>query len=260
MTIEFRCARCRQHLRVPDESTGKHARCPRCETLLRIPLPAIAADPSVDNRAGLPWEQAPRKSPRKFFETARLIAFSPTAAFRQMKQRGRLGEAMFYSAIGQTIGVVGMESWHLAFIYFGGQADGFDKPFLHKYMTFIGLLVLGYLPVGVPLMATLGNLIAGAVLHFCLILCGGSRQPFSTSIRISCYSQSSLTWLLWIPGGALVVGVWSLGLNIYAVHLAHEVPMGRAVLAVLLPMIVVMVVFVVSIIILAITLLWMLAV
>lgn len=212
----------------------------------------------ADDRQGLPWEQGP-KSAGKFFETVRLIAFSPTAAFRQMKQRGRLGEAMFYSAIGQTIGVIGMETWHVALVYFGGQLAGFDRPFVVKYVSMIGIYALTYLFIGVPLMATLGNLIAGAVLHFCLILCGGSRQPFSTSIRISCYGQPSVTWLMWIPGGALAVGIWSMCLNIIAVHQAHEVPLGRAVLAVLLPMIVVMVLFVISLIVLTISVLWMVA-
>ncbi len=156
---------------------------------------------------------------------------------------------MFYSAIGQLIGVVGMEFWHLTIVAGGGLLLGLETAQLQRVLLTMAAATLGYLLIGVPLLATLGNLIGAAVLHFCLILCGGSKHPFATSIRITCYNQSSLTWLMLIPGGALVVGVWSLAVNIYAVHNAHEVPMGRAVLTVLLPMIVVMLLLVVLIII-----------
>ena len=247
MTIEFRCT-CRQRLRVPDDSIGKNARCPQCQTLLRIPLPYA---PFVDNRLELPWEQPGSKSLGRYAQTARLIAFSPATAFSQMKQRGRVGEAMLYSALGQFIGVVGLEFWHLTFVLIVGLLLKLDVAVLQNYLATIGLLALANIFLGVPLMATLGNLIGGAILHFCLILCGGSRQPFSTSIRISCYCQSSISWLMWIPGGLLLVGVWSIGLQIYAVHQAHEVPMGRAVLAVLLPMIVVSILLVITTTILA---------
>ena len=69
------------------------------------------------------------------------------------------------------------------------------------------------------------------------MICGGSKYPFDTSFRIACYVQSSLMWICWIPGGVLVIGIWSLVVAIFAVHKAHEVPMGRAVMTVLLPII-----------------------
>lgn len=249
MTIEFRCANCRQLLRVPHASQGKNARCPQCQLLMRIPA----------TRIGLPWEQAGAKSLAKFVATARLVTFQPSQAFSQMKQRGSLREAMLYSGIGQLIGVVGMEFWHLTLVFSAGTLFGFDAATLQRVLTSMALVAAGYLFIGVPLLATLGNLIAGAVLHFCLILCGGSRHPFATSIRIACFNQSSLTWLMLIPGGVLAVGVWSLAVSIYAVREAHEVPIARAVLTVLLPMIVLLVLALIAIVLLGaslVTLLW----
>lgn len=250
MTIEFRCAQCRQHLCVPEASAGKNARCPQCRLLMRIPAKdADTASSAEDSaRPGLPWEQAPRKSLAKFIETARLVAFQPSQAFSQMKPHGSVRTAMLYSGIGQLIGMVGMEFWHMTLVYAGGTLLGFEAAALHRVLTGMALAAVGYLTIGVPLLATLGNLVGAAVLHFCLILCGGSKHPFATSIRITCYNQSSLTWLMLIPGGVLAVSVWSLGVSIYAVHHAHEVPMGRAVLTVLLPMIVLMLLLFVAII------------
>lgn len=252
MTIEFLCAQCRQHLRVPAASAGKNARCPQCRLLMRIP------GQSDSDRPGLPWESQP-KSLGKFIATARLVAFQPSQAFSQMKSHGSVRAAMLYSAIGQLIGVVGMEFWHLTIVFSVGTLLGFEPALLQRTLTGMALAAIGYVFIGVPLLATLGNLIGAAVLHFCLILCGGSKHPFATSIRITCYNQSSLTWLMLIPGGALVVGVWSLGVSIYAVHHAHEVPMGRAVLAVLLPMIVLLVLVIIMIILLGASLLTLLS-
>jgi DNA-directed RNA polymerase subunit RPC12/RpoP len=256
MTIEFRCAQCRQHLRVPEVSAGKNARCPECRLLMRIPANSADIAKSADDpsRPGLPWEQAPRKSLGAFIATARLVAFQPSQAFSQMKPHGSVRAAMFYSGIGQLIGVIGMEFWHMTLVFVAGSLLGFEAAMLQRALMGMALAALGYVFIGVPLLATLGNLIGAAVLHFCLILCGGSKHPFATSIRITCYNQSSLTWLMLIPGGALAVGVWSLGVSIYAVHHAHEVPMGRAVLTVLLPMIVVMLLLILLIIIFGATL------
>lgn len=227
---------------------------------MRIPGQNVTASCGSEdsNRPGLPWESQP-KSLSKFIATARLVSFQPSQAFSRMKSHGSVRAAMLYSGIGQLIGVVGMEFWHMTLVYSAGTLLGFESALLQRTLTGMALAATGYVLIGVPLLATLGNLIGAAVLHFCLILCGGSKHPFATSIRITCYNQSSLTWLMLIPGGALVVGVWSLGVSIYAVHHAHEVPMGRAVLAVLLPMIVLMLIAVIMIILLGASLLTLLS-
>ena len=49
MSIEFRCAVCRQLLRVPDEAVGKVARCPSCQTEQTVQPPVFAAAPLEAN-------------------------------------------------------------------------------------------------------------------------------------------------------------------------------------------------------------------
>ena len=50
MAIEFRCIRCGQKLRVPDEDRGKRARCPTCNAIVDIPGHEHAASPILLSR------------------------------------------------------------------------------------------------------------------------------------------------------------------------------------------------------------------
>ena len=122
-------------------------------------------------------------------------------------------------------------------------AYSFDKlPFepevieVLKQTLLIALVVMAV--IGIPLMATLGTLIRGGLIHVALLIAGGSKQSFATSVRIACYVPPSLTWLMFIPFGSFLLGIWSLIVSIIAVQRAHEVSIGKAVIAVLIPLVV----------------------
>lgn len=189
-------------------------------------------------RPGLPWEKARKKNVTAFMETAKLVSFEPSKAFSQMQQRGDMGGPMLYSGIGMGIGMLGMELWNMLLMFLLFSSFGLPPEALGGLLVSMTISTIVSLVIGVPISATLGNFIGGGILHICLLICGGSKHPFDTSFRISCYVQASLGWLMLIPGGVLIMGFWSLAVGIIAVHKAHEVPMGRAVLTVLLPLIV----------------------
>ncbi|QDU25628.1 Yip1 domain protein [Anatilimnocola aggregata] len=197
-----------------------------------------APQKSKAGRAGLPWEKSRRKDVKAYIDTAKLVSFEPGRAFSMMLQRGDMGGPMMFSMLGLSIGAVANIVWGVPLTYIqmtllDAPADAIGAAVL---MNLIGNVVAG--AVGVVLGATLGNLIAAAILHICLLITGGSRQTFDTSFRIVAFSQGSLTWLQLIPViGPVIQVFWSIGVNIVAVHKAHEVPMGRAALVVLLPLI-----------------------
>lgn len=232
MSIEFRCPHCKQRLRVPEGSHGKHARCVKCQMAMRIP---------AASRVGLPWEQPRVSRLRAFLETAQLVSFRPSRAFAMMQQTGGMGGPMLYSGLGLFLGMTAAAGWETLLMRIVPTTNYFSPEELATIKSNILLGMIGFILVGVPIMATIGNLINGGILHICLLLCGGSKHPFATSLRISCFVQSSLMWLCLIPGGSLFIGVWSLAASIIAVRHAHEVPMARAVLTVALPMIALMV-------------------
>lgn len=231
MSIEFRCPNCKQRLRVPDGSPGKNARCVKCQALMRVP---------AASRVGLPWERTRGNWLWSFLQTMQLVSFRPSRAFAMMRQTGGMRGPMLYSWLGLFLGMAAAAGWEAILMRVAPTTTLHSPEFTAALESNLLLALVAMVLVGAPLMATIGNLINGGILHVCLLLCGGSKHPFATSLRISCFVQSSLMWLCLIPGGSLAIGVWSLAASIIAVHHAHEVPIGRAVLAVVLPMIALM--------------------
>jgi hypothetical protein len=85
----------------------------------------------------------------------------------------------------------------------------------------------------------IGSFIGAAIFHVCLMLVGGAKQSFETTFRVVCFSGGSVNPLLVIPFcGGFIVGIWKIVLYCIGLARAHETDTGRAVLAVLLPLIV----------------------
>lgn len=144
---------------------------------------------------------------------------------------------MMFSGLGYAVGFFALTSYYIFFLLFLGVLSGNAR-------IFGGLLVSIVLTVGfvlciiVPMCATIGNLLGAASLHICLLICGGSKQTFDTTFRIICYAQGALMWVLIIPGGVLALLIWNLILVVIGIHKGHDVPMQRAVMTVLLPVII----------------------
>lgn len=241
-TIKFRCARCQQLLRVPGASLGNNARCPACQLLMQIPAPLEQSvnDENV-GRPGLPWEQPARRNLFGLLATMKCVSFQPSRAFSEMQQSGKLATPMIYSGLCYAAGFLGMVTWDTIITLGIMTASGNSAEEIQLALVSMGSLLAGYVLIGAPLMATLGNLMNAGLLHICLIIAGGSGRPFAATFRIACYTQSSLMWLGFVPFGMLAVGLGGVILNMFAIHKAHEVPMSRAVLAAVLPVVVLVV-------------------
>lgn len=240
MTIEFRCAKCLQLLRVPRASVGKNARCPKCRLLMRIPVDdsalSMAAEPT-DGRPGLPWEQSSGSAFGRFWRTATLVTFRPTTAFEHMRQRGGYASPLVYSMLGIATGSLANLVWSAPLTYLQFQLFPASAEILRAAVVSNLLMTLLTGIANVLLGATVGNFVSAAVLHVCLLGSGGGKHGFDTSFRICAFVQGSLAWLQWIPlVGSVATFAWSIAVSIIAVHKAHEVSVGRACLIVLLPL------------------------
>jgi hypothetical protein len=97
----------------------------------------------------------------------------------------------------------------------------------------IGFLILA--PLGIVIVLFIG----AAVVHLCLMIVGGANQPFETTFRVLAFTQGSTGVLQLIPVcGGVIASVWGIVVNCIGLARAHETDTGRAVLAVLLPVIV----------------------
>ena len=197
--------------------------------------PAVASTGAAAARTGLPWDERHTKGFfSAFIETLQLVLTKPSEAFTLMKREGGFGEPIIYALIGGCAGGV------VAFLFsLGFQSMGF---FPDRRNTFAAMAGLGagsvVLLVLLPLMIVIGLFIGAAIVHLCLMIVGGAKQSFETTFRVVAFSQGSTGPLQMIPvcGGLIACG-WAVVLYCIGLARAHETDTGRAVLAVLLPVI-----------------------
>ena len=186
-------------------------------------------------RSGLPWDERQTKGLlNALIETLQMVLSRPVAAFTAMKREGGLGEPLLYAIIGGTFGGVFALTYNFAlrsFTPFGDRHNALAH--LFGGLSWIFLLVL------TPLFVVIGVFVASAILHVCLMIVGGAKQSFETTFRVVCFAEGSVSPLLVIPFcGGLIVGIWKVILSCIGLARAHETDTGRAVIAVLLPLVV----------------------
>jgi hypothetical protein len=205
-------------------------------TAAPLQIGATSTSETAAPRGGLPWEHRHERGfANAFIETLAMVLTKPDQAFRTMKTEGGLAEPLIYALIGGCVGGIvslllslGLQSMGL----FAGQRD-----------TFAALAGIGVgsiaLIVLVPVFIVIGLFIGAAIVHLCLMIVGGANKSFETTFRVLAFSQGSTGPLQIIPVcGGLIAGVWALVVNCIGLARAHETTTGRAVLAVLLPLIV----------------------
>jgi hypothetical protein len=207
----------------------------------QTPTPPAMVAPTAGSttaapRSGLPWDERHSKGLfSAFIETLQMFLSKPAAAFTAMKREGGLGEPLLYGLIGGGFGFIVYFIYNLAFQSLGMFANR-NNPFAHLIGAGIGGI---FLIVCAPLFVLIGIFVGSAILHVCLLLVGGAKQSFETTLRVVCFAGGSVNPLLVIPFcGGLIVGVWKIVLYCIGLARAHETDTGRAVLAVFLPLIV----------------------
>jgi hypothetical protein len=200
------------------------------------PPPVATIGTSPAPRSGLPWDERQQRGLfSAFVETLQMVLSRPTEAFTAMKREGGLGEPLIYAVIGGSVGLMIYFIYNLAFRSLGMMANRGD-PLTHMVGTGIWGI---FLIICAPILVVIGIFINAAILHVCLMIVGGARQSFETTFRVVCFEAGSVYPLMIVPlCGGLIAGVWGIVVRCIGVARAHETDTGRAVLAVLLPVII----------------------
>ena len=197
---------------------------------------AITPTATIAPRSGLPWDDRQQRGIlRAFFDTLIMVLTRPAEAFTVMKREGGVSEPLIYAIIGGSVG--GVIYFLYSFLLSSAQLLGsHENPIMH--MMGGGIRPLFFI-ILVPLVVAISAFISSAILHLCLMIVGGAKQPFETTFRVVCFAGGSANPLLVIPiCGGLIGGIWKIVLCCIGLARAHETDTGRAVLAVALPLIV----------------------
>ena len=195
-------------------------------------------------RNGPAWEQRAQLGLVKAgWETIKAVLTKPGETFDTMKRDGGIGSVLLYPVIFGSIGGIAGIAYQVmvrlamtsALPQQASQTGGPSIATLNAIST--GMLVV--LAIFMPAFIALGSFVGAGLLHLSLMICGGAKQPFETTFRTYCYVHGSAGVLQVVPiCGAMVSGIWALICLCIGLSKTQEISVGKAVLAVFLPMIV----------------------
>jgi hypothetical protein len=200
-----------------------------------VPPPPPPEGDGDARRVGPPWEQ-PGPWFRRFAETAQAALLQPAEFFSTMRVRGGLGPPIGYGIIGTVTGGVFAAFYQLLFSTYGAGLQGTEAA---REQAAIGLLSTGCLTVMLPVFTVVSLFVSAAITHVALLLLDGARRGFEATMRVAAYGSGSTALLNLVPiCGGVVGGIWSIVITVIGISRAHEISTGKALAAVLLPMLV----------------------
>lgn len=156
--------------------------------------------------------------------------FAPRRFFPQLGRGQSLAPSLwYYIAVGLIVSGIGL-FWQMVFpaaqpSYLLARMSGTPMPETHPLQDF--LLA--------PLVLMLSLFITAGVVHVMLLMLGGAKNGFATTIRVFCHAYGAqLAAILPFVGG-VIGGIWMLALALIGLREAHDTTTARAAVAVLLP-------------------------
>jgi hypothetical protein len=165
-----------------------------------------------------------------FFKTIQEVLFSPTKFFKKVATgKGYWSPFIFGMILGIIgFGVVLLWQW----LFFSGMVP----PQIYSLIPY-GLFVT-FIIILIPVTIGISIFVGSGVTHLCLMIVGGNRKGFETTFRAISYSYSAQLFYIVPIIGNLIGGIYLLILIVIGVREGHDISTGKAVLAVLLPLIV----------------------
>jgi len=184
----------------------------------------------------IPWEDPARTSAfERFAETVKLLATRPGEAYARMPTAGGIGSPLLYAIVVGWIGIAIAVVWNMLFqgmwIPFMGAGEEAAVMAGFTAAWAVGMIIVA------PILVIVGVFIGAAILHLMLMIVGGANNGFEATVRVVCYAQTAqLAGIVPICGG-LVSLVWAIILYVLGLAAAHRTTQGKAVLAVVLPVV-----------------------
>jgi RNase P subunit RPR2 len=167
-----------------------------------------------------------------FFQTTREVLFSPTQFFKKVSATGGYWAPLIYGVICGVIGGCGAILWQWLF------ASQFLPVQISSMIPFLSIFLIIFL-IALPFLIAFSLLIGSGITHLCLMIVGGNKKGFESTFRALSYSYSGNLFGVIPFIGSTIGGIYSLILIIFGVRECHGITTGKAVLAVLLPLIII---------------------
>lgn len=200
--------------------------------------PAFGGPPPPPAGDRLPWEERERLGLfEALIQTIRLVVTDPSNAFSRLRPDSDLTSPILFGLIVSWVGYVFSQGWDLAFgglmrSIFSG-IEGLERAYWAPGTAWI----LGTLVVW-PLIFLVGLFISGGILHLCLLIVGATNESpigFEGTLKVVAYAQVATLAGIVPLVGSLIGALWLLVLEVIGLAQVHRTTQGRALLAVLIP-------------------------
>ena len=165
-----------------------------------------------------------------FLKTTREALFSPTQFFKKIASGEGYSPALIYGVIAGIIGFGVGIVWH--WYFFSRWLS------LERFSVFSSSIYFIIITVALPVMVVSSMVIGSGVTHLCLMIVGGNKKGYQATFRAVSYSFSGYLFGIIPFIGSTIGGIYAMILVIFGVREVHGISTGKAVLAVLLPVIV----------------------
>jgi hypothetical protein len=201
----------------------------------------LSADTGIAVPAGgrskTPWED--RENTGYFgglFRTAKEVLFNPTPFFQRMLVTGGVADPLLYALI---IGMMGLMFFYLWDILLHDSMQNFMTPEMRAAAgrTAIHGVSSIFASIITPFLLILWLFVVSGMLHLFLMLARGAKAGFEATFRVVAYSVSPFLFMVIPVCGLLVTALWAMTAVIIGLREAHETTGGKAVFAVLFPLI-----------------------
>ena len=165
-----------------------------------------------------------------FFKTTQEVLFSPIKFFKKAAAGQGYWSPFIFGMISGIIGsgVALLWQWML----FSGVVPH-QLLSATTYSVFLTVAV-----ISIPFAVALSILLGSGLVHLCLMIVGGNRKGFASTFRAISYSHSAALFYIIPFIGSFAGLIYLFILAIFGVREGHEISTGKAVLAVLLPLII----------------------
>lgn len=198
------------------------------------PVPPLPPGEIPHARTGPPWEGTGPFFER-FATTVSEVLLSPQTFFSTMRREGGLGAPLLFGIVGALIGGVATAIYQLLLSMLGAGFGGVDAA---RDQAIASLFSTGCVLVVLPFAGIVGMFVSALIYHLMLLLLGGARFGFETTMRVVAYTSGAVGLLQLVPlCGSLIAAVWSIVVAIIGLSRAHEISTGKAAAAVLLPVV-----------------------
>ena len=204
-------------------------------------LPPPGPPPPAGGTGKIPWEERQRYGfVEAFVETLKLFGMTPAEAWARTPRTGSLGDPLLFAILTSWVGAIFSAIYGLFFaapwlrLVPPEMRDKLGMSVASGVGGMIGQVILA------PIFIGIGLFIVSAILHLCVMVVGGlsgSDSGFEGTFRAIAYSAvADLANVIPFVGG-FVAAIWKLVLVVMGLVAMHRMTQGKAIAAVLIPVV-----------------------